>query len=80
MNIIELLAILVLLTDFGQNNLNDKNYLFNADHIEHKLNLLLILFDLRASGKINIVEVMMMIQTIIIAASKVFPKVKLFQN
>jgi hypothetical protein len=75
---LELIAVLILLADFGQNNLNNENYLFNADHIEHKINLLLILFDLRGNGKINIVEVMMMIQTVIFAASKVFPKAKFF--
>jgi hypothetical protein len=60
--------------------LNNGNYLFNADHIEHKINLLLILFDFRGNGKINIVEVMMMIQTVIVSASKVFPKAKFFQD
>jgi hypothetical protein len=61
-------------------NIKNENFLFNADHIEHKVNLLLILFDLRGNGKINIVEVMMMIQTLFCASSKVFPKAKFFQN
>ncbi len=72
------MAVLILLADFRQNNLNYENYLFNADHIEHKVNLLLILFDLRGNGKINIVEVMMMMQSLFYASSKVFPKAKLF--
>jgi hypothetical protein len=52
----------------------------NAELIEHKLNLMLILFDLRDQAKINVVEVMMMARTVMQGFSKLYTSVKFFQN
>ena len=50
----------------------------NAEMIEHKINLMLILFDLRDSAHVNVVEVMIMSRTVIQGFSKVYPNIKFF--
>ena len=52
----------------------------NSELIEHKINLLMILFDLRDECKVNVVEVMLLCRTILQGFSKVYPGVKFFQN
>jgi hypothetical protein len=52
----------------------------NAELIEHKINLLLILFDLRDEAKVNVVEVMLMARTVLQGFAKLYPSVKFFQN
>jgi len=44
-NALEFLTALILLADFGESSSSD--LLHNAELIEHKINLMLILFDLR---------------------------------
>lgn len=44
-NALELMSVLILHSDFGQTN--EKDLMHNAELIEHKMNLMLILFDLR---------------------------------
>ena len=61
-NVLEVLSVMVLLSEFGQSN--EKDLMHNAELIEHKLNLMLILFDLRDQAKINVVEVMIMSRTV----------------
>ena len=48
--------------------------------IEYKLNLILALFDMRDSGKANIVEVMIMAQSILKGFAKLYPTVRFFKN
>lgn len=62
-NLLELLSVIILLCKFGQSN--ERDLLFNSELIEHKINLMLILFDLREECKMNIVEVMLMARTIL---------------
>jgi hypothetical protein len=50
----------------------------NAELIEHKINLMLILFDLRDSAQINVVEVMIMARTVMQGFSKLYPHLKFF--
>ena len=77
-NVLELMAVLVLHSDFGQTN--EKDLMHNAELIEHKMNLMLILFDLRDSAKVNVVEVMIMARTVMQGFAKLYPSVKFFQN
>ncbi len=63
LNVLEIIAVLVLLADFGQ--ANEKDLLHNAELIEHKINLMLVLFDLRNTSKVNVVEIMIMARTVI---------------
>jgi hypothetical protein len=63
-NVLELMSVLILLSDFGQPNFQKDNLLHNSELIEHKMNLLLILFDLRGSGKMNVIEIMIMARTV----------------
>lgn len=44
------------------------------------MNLLLILFDLRGSNKMNVIEIMIMARTVFQGFSKVYPGIKFFQN
>ena len=69
---------MVLLSEFGQSN--EKDLMHNAELIEHKLNLMLVLFDLRDQAKINVVEVMMMARTVMQGFAKLYASVKFFQN
>ena len=62
-NVLEILSILIMLSNFGQ--YNEKDLLHNSELIEHKINLMLILFDLRDSGKVNVVEIMIMARTVL---------------
>ena len=77
-NALEFLTALILLADFGESSNSDLQH--NAELIEHKINLMLILFDLRQQSKINIAEVIIMLRTSLQALSKVFPSVSFFKN
>ena len=77
-NSLEFLTALILLADFGESSNSDLQH--NAELIEHKINLMLILFDLRQQSKINIAEVIIMMRTSLQALSKVFPSVSFFKN
>lgn len=77
-NVLEILSVIILLANFGQSN--EKDLMHNAELIEHKINLMLILFDLRDEAKVNVVEVMLMARTVLQAFSKLYPSVKFFQN
>lgn len=77
-NTLEFLTALILLADFGESSNSDLQH--NAELIEHKINLMLILFDLRQQSKINIAEVIIMLRTSLQALSKVFPTVSFFKN
>ena len=77
-NTLEFLTALILLADFGESSNSDLQH--NAELIEHKINLMLILFDLRQQSKINIAEVIIMLRTSLQALSKVFPSVSFFKN
>jgi hypothetical protein len=48
--------------------------------IEHKINLMLLLFDLRKSGSMNISEIIIMLRTALLSLSKVFPSTQLFKS
>ena len=77
-NSLEFLTALILLADFGESSNSDLQH--NAELIEHKINLMLILFDLRQQSKINIAEVIIMLRTSLQALSKVYPTVGFFKN
>ena len=77
-NVLEIISVLILLADFGQSN--EKDLMHNAELIEHKINLMLILFDLRDSAKVNVVEVMIMARTVMQGFAKLYPHLKFFQN
>ena len=77
-NALEIITILILLSNFGQ--YNEKDPIHNSGLIEHKLNLMLILFDLRDSNKANVVEIMIMARTAMQGFAKMYPGVKFFQN
>ena len=63
-NVLELMAVLILLSDFGQVNFYKDNLIHNSELVEHKINLLLILFDLRSTNKMNVVEIMIMARNV----------------
>ena len=77
-NVLEILSVIVLLSNFGQSN--EKDLLHNSELIEHKINLLMILFDLRDECKVNVVEVMLLCRTVLQGFTKVYPTVKFFSN
>jgi len=75
-NVLEILSILIMLSNFGQ--YNERDLLHNSELIEHKINLMLILFDLRDSGKVNVVEIMIMARTVLQGFGKLYPSVRFF--
>ena len=78
-NALEVISILILLAKFGdQDQSNDPDQA--SELIEHKINLLLILFDMRDSGKVNVVEIMIMARTTMQGFAKMYPKISFFQN
>lgn len=58
-NIYEFFAALILLSDFGA--LSETDLIHNAELIEHKINLMLLLFDFRGKSAMNISEVITML-------------------
>ena len=44
-NLLEVMSTIILLSNFGQSN--EQDLLHNSELIEHKINLMLILFDFR---------------------------------
>ena len=77
-NVLEIISVLIMLANFGQHNEND--LMHNSELIEHKINLLLVLFDLRESSKMNVVEIMVMARTVMQGFAKLYPSIKFFQN
>ena len=75
---LEIVAVLILHADFG--SANETDLLHNAELIEHKVNLMLVLFDLRDSAKINVVEVMLMARTVMQGFNKLYPDVQLSKS
>ena len=63
MNVLEFMSAIILLADFGESSSQDLQH--NAELIEHKVNLLLLLFDLRKQSTMNISEVIIMLRTAI---------------
>jgi hypothetical protein len=59
------------MANFGDED--DSNPSQNSELIEHKINLLLILFDMRESNKINVVEIMIMAKTAMQGFAKMYP-------
>ena len=72
------MSVIILLSNFGQSNEHD--LLHNSELIEHKINLMLILFDFREQCKVNVVEVMLLSRTVLQGFSKVFPNIKFFKD
>jgi hypothetical protein len=66
------------MADFG--NTSQTDLIYNSELIEHKINLLLLLFDLRGKNSMNISEIIMMLQTAIQSLQKVFSQTVLFKN
>ena len=77
-NVLEFLTALILLANFGEVSSSDLHH--NAELIEHKINLLLLLFDLRKSNSMNISELIIMLRTAILSLSKIFPNVQFFKS
>lgn len=77
-NMLEIVAVLIMHADFG--SLNETDLLHNAELIEHKMNLMLVLFDLRECATINVVEVMLMVRTVMQGFAKLYPEVPMFQS
>jgi len=48
--------------------------------VEHKINLMLLLFDLRKKQSMNISEVIIMLSTAIQSMQKIFPETSFFGN
>ena len=71
-NCYEFFSAIILLADFGQHS--EIDLIHNAELIEHKINLMLLLFDLRGKNSMNISEIVMMLQTGFSALSKVMRK------
>lgn len=66
------------MADFGETSQED--LIYNSELIEHKINLLLLLFDLRGKNLMNISEIIMMHQTALQSLQKVFTNTALFKN
>lgn len=75
---LEFFSTLILMADFG--NTSQTDLIYNSELIEHKINLLLLLFDLRGKNSMNISEIIMMLQTAIQSLQKVFSQTGLFKN
>lgn len=70
-NMLEVLSSLILLASFRGSNELDASC--NVEQVEHKINLLLLLFDLRNEGTMNISEIIIMLRTSVLALAKLFP-------
>ena len=58
---LEFLTAVILLAHFGESSPSDLVY--NAELVEHKINLMLLLFDFRGQNSMNISEIIIMLQT-----------------
>jgi hypothetical protein len=66
-NGLEFLASVIILCTFS----GGSNFVINSETIEHKLNLILILFDFRDTNKITLEEIIIMSQTALTSVNKV---------
>lgn len=70
-NTLEVFTALILLADFGSPDPADLQ--FTANLVEHKLNLMILLFTFREQQAMNVSEVIIMIKTAVQTLSKMFP-------
>jgi hypothetical protein len=77
-NILEFLTALILLAQFGDSSPSDLVY--NSELVEHKINLMLLLFDFRQQNSMNISEIIIMLQTAIQSMQKIYPESVLFRK
>ena len=69
---------IILLAQFGESSPSDLVY--NSELVEHKINLMLLLFDFRQQNSMNISEIIIMLQTSIQSMQKIYPETVLFKN
>lgn len=88
-NIYEFFSALILIADFSQQDSSNRekahqqtadSLYYNAELLEHKINLILLLFDLRKKSSMNISEIIVMMQTCFGAVSKLTPGGHLFNK
>jgi hypothetical protein len=77
-NVLDVFVTCIMLCTFGESSENNLEQ--NAQLIEHKVNLLLLLFDLRGDSTMNISEVIIMLKTIIQSMGKVYPQANFFKD
>ena len=85
---LEVFTALILLTDFSvQQDMKEATPLTAADRlqskadmIEHKVNLLILLFSFRETQTLNISEIIIMAKTCFLSLKKIFPGTRLFKN
>ncbi|CDW72382.1 UNKNOWN [Stylonychia lemnae] len=77
-NMLEVFTALTILADFGCNGL--ENIASNSDQIEHKINLLILLFTFREQQSLNISEVIIMAKTCLSCMNKMYPEAEVFKN
>ena len=77
-NVLEFMTAIVLLAQLGESSPSD--LVHNSELVEHKINLMLLLFDFREKNEINISEVIIMLTTAIHAMLKIYPETVLFKN
>lgn len=87
-NMLEVFTALILLTDFSvQQDVRQATPLTaaerlqsKADMLEHKVNLLILLFSFRETQTLNISEIIILAKTCFLSLKKVFPGTRLFKN
>ncbi len=87
---LEVFTALILLTDFSvQQDMKEskstpltaaERLQSKADMIEHKVNLLILLFSFRETQTLNISEIIIMAKTCFLSLKKIFPATRLFKN
>ena len=77
-NTLEVFATLIIFAKFGEPEY--ENLQLNIDLIEHKINLMILLFTFRDQNSLNISEIIIMAKTAMNALSRVFPSIPLFKS
>jgi hypothetical protein len=77
-NVLEFMTAVVLLAQLGESSPVDLQH--NSELVEHKINLMLLLFDFRGTNEVNISEVIIMLTTAVHAMQKIYPETVLFKN
>lgn len=75
-NGLEFLSAIIMLAKFD----SFEGFEVNSQTIDHKLNLLLVLYDFREDGKMNLSEILIMVQNALDAVLKVFPESTILQR
>ncbi len=77
---LQVFTAIIILADFGEEVEGKINVQLNCDLIEHKLNLMILLFTFREQNSLTISEIIIMSKTLFSTMHRLFPEAEVFSH